>query len=248
MTAMALMAGIRRATGMHGMGLSPGELSLAISLVGLDIVARLAPHAPNVTPIAASAVFAGMVLRSRALALAVPLAALLVSDLVVGFYDWRIMGVVYAALALPALLARWGRAWRPVVVLAPLVLSSSLLFFTTTNFAVWAFSGMYAHDLHGLVHCYAAALPFLQNTVIGDMFWATLLFGSWWSARVLFATAADAVCPRCVMRGLDPRIHPFAKKFFEDRWIAGSSPAMTADGALRAALTPSATTDRARPS
>src|SRR5215510_9947044 len=190
---MALIARIRRATSIHAMDLSPAELSLAMSLVGLDVVARLAPHAPNVTPIAASALFAGMVLRSRALALAVPLSALLVSDLVVGSYDWRITMVVYAALALPALLARWGRAWRPVVVLAPLVLSSSLLFFTTTNFAVWAFSGMYAHDLHGLVHCYAAALPFLQNTVIGDMFWATLLFGSWWSARVLFATAADAV-------------------------------------------------------
>jgi hypothetical protein len=180
---MALIATIRRATCMHG--LSPGELSLAMSLVGLDVVARVAPHAPNVTPIAASAVFAGMVLRSRALALAVPIAALLVSDLVAGSYDWRIMDVVYAALALPALLARWGRA-RPVVV-APLVLSSSLLFFATTNFAVWAFSGMYAPDLHGLVHCYVAALPFLWNTVAGDALWATLLFGTWWSAKFLLA-------------------------------------------------------------
>src|SRR5262249_46343638 len=188
---MALIARIRRAACIHG--LAPGELSLAMSLVGLDVVARLAPHAPNVTPIAASAVFAGMVLRSRTLALAVPLSALLLSDLIVGTYDWRIMGVVYAALALPALAARWGRAARPVVVLAPLVLSSSLLFFAATNFAVWAFSGMYAHDLHGLVHCYVAALPFLGNTVAGDMLWTTLLFGTWWSARVLFATAADAV-------------------------------------------------------
>jgi uncharacterized protein DUF6580 len=188
MTAMALIARIRRATCIHAMDLSPAELSLAMSLVALDIVARLAPHAPNVTPIAASAMFAGMVLRSRALALAVPISALLVSDLVVGSYDWRIMGVVYAALALPALAARWGRA-RPMVVLPPLVLSSSLLFFATTNFAVWAFSGMYAHDLPGLMHCYVAALPFLQNTVIGDMFWATLLFGSWWSAKFLFAPA-----------------------------------------------------------
>lgn len=190
---MALIARIRHTTCME---LSPGELSLAMSLVGLDIVARLAPHAPNVTPIAASAVFAGMVLRSRALALAVPISALLVSDLVVGSYDWRIMGVVYAALALPALVARWGRALRPVVVLAPLVLASSLLFFATTNFAVWAFSGMYAHDLHGLVLCYVAALPFLWNTVAGDMLWTTLLFGGWWSAKFLFAPAlltADGV-------------------------------------------------------
>jgi hypothetical protein len=183
---MALIARIRRATCVHG--LAPAELSLAMSLVGLDIVARLAPHAPNVTPIAASAVFAGMVLRSRALALAVPLAAMLVSDLVVGAYDWRIMGVVYAALVLPALLARWGRALRPVVVLVPLVLASSLLFFATTNFAVWAFSGMYAHDLDGLVLCYVAALPFLYNTVAGDVLWTTLLFGSWWSAKFLFVS------------------------------------------------------------
>jgi len=182
---MALIARLRRATCIHG--LAPGELSLALSLVGLDIVARLAPHAPNVTPIAASALFAGMVLQSRALALAVPLAALLVSDLVVGAYDWRIMGVVYAALALPALLGRWGRAWQPVVVLPPLVLSSSLFFFATTNFAMWASSGMYAHDLQGLMHCYVAALPFLSNTVIGDVLWTTLLFGTWWSAKFLFA-------------------------------------------------------------
>jgi len=175
---MALIARIRRATCIHGIELSPGELSLAMSLVWLDVVGRLAPHAPNVTPIAASAVFAGMVLRSRALALAVPISALLVSDLVARSYDWRIMGVVYAALALPALLARWARA-RPAVVLAPLVLSSSLLFFATTNFAVWAFSGMYAHDLHGLVLCYVAALPFLWNTVAGDALWTTLLFGAY---------------------------------------------------------------------
>src|SRR5215813_5781446 len=189
---MALIARIRRATCIHGIELSPGELSLAMSLVGLDVVARVAPHAPNVTPIAASAVFAGMVLRSRTLALAVPLSALLLSDLVVGTYDWRIMGVVYAALALPALAARWGRA-RPMVVLAPLVLSSSLLFFGTTNFAVWAFSGMYAHDLNGLVLCYVAALPFLGNTVAGDVLWTTLLFGTWWSAKFLLAPAPGGV-------------------------------------------------------
>jgi hypothetical protein len=132
--------------------------------------------------VAASALFAGAVLRGRALALAVPVAAMLASDAVLGGYDWRVMGVVYAALALPALLGRWGRA-RGAIMLAPLALASSLIFFVTTNFAVWAFSGMYTADLAGLIHCYVAALPFLQNTVIGDMFWTTLLFGGWWTAR-----------------------------------------------------------------
>jgi hypothetical protein len=184
---MALIARIRRAA--CGMELSPAELWLAVSLVGLDVVARLAPHAPNFTPVAASAVFAGMVFQNRALALAVPLSAMLVGDLVIGSYDWRIMSVVYAAFMLPALLGMWARASRPLIVLAPVVLSSSLLFFATTNFAVWAFSGMYAHDLHGLVHCYVAALPFLYNTVAGDMLWTALLFGGWWSIKFLLAPA-----------------------------------------------------------
>jgi hypothetical protein len=174
------------------MEFSRPELALAMGLVALDVVARLAPHAPNFTPVAASALFAGAVLRSRTLALAVPLAAMVISDLVLGWHDWRVMGVVYASVALPALLGMWGRA-RAAIVLVPLALSASLLFFATTNFAVWAFSGMYAHDLHGLMHCYVAALPFLQNTVIGDLFWTTLLFGAWWGARVVLSPAAGHV-------------------------------------------------------
>jgi hypothetical protein len=184
MIAMALMARLGRALCARGMDLSFADLTLAMGLVGLDVVARLAPHAPNFTPVAASALFAGAVLRSRTLALAVPLVAMPVSDLILGGYDWGVMAVVYAALALPALLGRWGRTRGPIV-LVPLALSSSLFFFATTNFAVWAFSGMYTHDLAGLMRCYVAALPFLQNTIIGDMFWTTLLFGGWWIARLV---------------------------------------------------------------
>jgi hypothetical protein len=188
MIAMTLMAGLGTLRA-RAIELSHTELALAMSLVGLDVVARLTPHAPNFTPIAASALFAGAVLRGRALALAVPVTAMLVSDAVLGGYDWRVMGVVYAALALPALLGRWGRA-RGAIMLAPLALASSLIFFATTNFAVWAFSGMYTPDLAGLIHCYVSALPFLQNTVIGDIFWTALLFGAWWSTKFLFAPLA----------------------------------------------------------
>ena len=69
------------------------------------------------------------------------------------------------------------------IVLAPLVLSSSLLFFATTNFAVWAFSGMYPKDVAGLVQCFVLALPFLHNSIAGDVFWATVLFGGWYLVK-----------------------------------------------------------------
>jgi hypothetical protein len=54
---------------------------------------------------------------------------------------------------------------------------ASVLFFLVTNFGTWALSGMYPHTLAGLGACYVAAIPFFQNTLAGDLFYAALLFG-----------------------------------------------------------------------
>jgi hypothetical protein len=175
---MILIANVRRGVAEIAM-----ELPVAACLIGLDVVARLLPHAPNFTPIVASAVFAGTIFRSRALAMLAPAVALVLSDFVLGAYDWRVMSIVYVSLALPAIMGMWGRRLQARFVLVPIVLSSSLLFFAATNFAVWALSGMYPGNLAGLAHCYAAALPFLRNSVTGDIFWAATLFGGWWICR-----------------------------------------------------------------
>jgi hypothetical protein len=42
---------------------------------------------------------------------------------------------------------------------------------------MWLFSGFYPLTGAGLTACYAAAIPFFQNTVAGDLFYAALLFG-----------------------------------------------------------------------
>ena len=89
---------------------------MVAGLVGLDIAARLLPHAPNFTPVAATALFAASVLRTRALSAA---GADRRYDarrrLVLGAYDLRIMIAVYGdaypagvrcvAVAAPALAA-----------------------------------------------------------------------------------------------------------------------------------------------
>ena len=189
MTGMAVISNIRRWAAAIGM-----ELPLVACLLTLDVVARLLPHAPNVTPLAASALFAGVILRSRLVALTTPVVAMVLGDLILGTYDWRVAGVVYVSLALPAIAGMWGRSLRTPrlpLLLVPLALASSVTFFVITNFAVWSFSGMYANDLAGLLHCYVAALPFLRNGVMGDLFWTAVLFGGWW----LIARAAGARAP-----------------------------------------------------
>jgi hypothetical protein len=163
------------------------DVALIVFLIGFDLAARLLWHVPNVSPVAASALFAGMMLRRRALAPVVPLVALLISDAISGFYHWQVMAVVYAALTLPAFAGMLARRLPALRVVAPTVLACSLIFFVTTNFAVWAWSGIYSPDMAGLIQCYAMGLPFLKYTVAGDLFWAAVLFGGAWFVQRLTA-------------------------------------------------------------
>jgi hypothetical protein len=151
--------------------------ALLFSLVALGVAARLLPHPPNFHPVVAVALFGAFLFRSRLAALAVPLLALLASDLCIGFYEPGVMVVVYMSLALPALLrpSLEGR-WAPVR-LGLTAAACSMLFFLASNLAVWQFSGAYAATAAGLAKCFAAALPFLQYTLGGDLFWTATIFG-----------------------------------------------------------------------
>jgi Family of unknown function (DUF6580) len=163
------------------------DVALVVFLIGFDVAARLMWHAPGVSPVAASALFAGMMLRQRALAVVVPLGALLIGDAIMGFYHWQVMAVVYAALTLPAVAGILARHLRASRVVVPTVLACSLIFFVATNFAVWAWSGIYSADMAGVIQCYAMGLPFLKYTIAGDLFWAAVLFGGAWLVQRLTA-------------------------------------------------------------
>lgn len=159
------------------------DLGLVAFLVVFGVVARLVPHAPGFMPIAATALFAGRMLRIPALAPVVPIAAMVLSALVLGPDDWRISLVVILAISLPALVGIVSRRWPGIAATAAVMVPCSLFFFVASNFAVWAFSGMYSLDFAGLTQCYVAALPFLQNTVAGDLFWTAVLFGGAWAIQ-----------------------------------------------------------------
>lgn len=169
----------------------PSDLLIVAGLVALDAAARLLPHAPDFTPVAASALFAAGVLRVRALALFVPALGLFIGDAMLGFYDAPVMAAVYAALTLPACAAFLPQRLRRAHLIAPLLVTSSLTFFVVSNFAVWAFSAMYDANAAGLLKCYVAALPFLRNMLAGDLFWGVTLFGGYWLVQTMRGAAAD---------------------------------------------------------
>ncbi len=148
--------------------------AIVVALIGLGVVARIAPHPWNFTPLMAIALYAGYTsLRWRG-AMLITLLALLISDAVLGFYPG--MWVVYAASLLPVLLGRMIRnGGAPAVAAAALV--SSVSFFVITNAAVWASGTMYPHTFAGLSECFVAAIPFYRNEIAGDAFYTVAIFG-----------------------------------------------------------------------
>lgn len=150
---------------------------LWIGMVILGACARLAPHPWNFTPLIALALFSGSQARKLGTGVAVTLLALALSDAVMGFY--RGFWDVYAAALIPVLLGRLigSRAGAKSIALA--ALASSLSFFVITNFMVWAGGNMYAHTAAGLATCFAAAIPFYQNQLLGDTFYTVALFGGY---------------------------------------------------------------------
>jgi len=154
------------------------ELIIALLLVLIGISFRIIPHAPNFTPIAAIALFGG-VYFSKKIAFVLPLGAMLISDIFIGFYQTSVMVSVYGSFILCVILGFWLKKHKGWYAVGGSAVLSSVLFFLITNFAVWAFTPWYAKTLSGIIQCYLLALPFLKNTLLGDLFYTTVFFGSY---------------------------------------------------------------------
>lgn len=163
-------------------------------LAGLILAAagsRLVPHPPNFTPLAAMALFGGAQFSEKRLALGVPLAALLLSDLVLGFYPgWPAVYVSFAAIVGIGMGLHTRRAVLPV---AGAALAASVLFFVVSNFGTWAAGVLYPRTWDGLTTCFVAAVPFFRNTLLGDLFYTAVLFGGFALAEKRFPQLREAV-------------------------------------------------------
>ena len=164
--------------------MSKPRLGVLVLMILAAAGSRLIPHPPNMASIAAVALFGGAYLANKWLAFLVPLAALFLSDLVLGLYGH--MEIVYGSFALVVCIGLLLRKRRTPLRIAGAALASSTLFFVITNFGVWAFGHLYPKTAAGLFTCYVAAVPFFQNTLAGDALYTTVLFGGFALAERLF--------------------------------------------------------------
>ncbi len=175
---------------------------IATVLILFAAFSRLIPHPMNFAPIAAIALFAA-VYMDRKYAFILPIAAMLLSDIFIGFYSgiWW----VYGTFALIALFGLWlkkrvenksGLGKAGYIYATTLV--SSIVFFLVTNFGVWISGFMYEMNFKGLIECYTMAIPFFRNSLGGDLFYVTALFGAYelavkFSARFAGTSALQEV-------------------------------------------------------
>jgi uncharacterized membrane protein len=154
---------------------------IAVVLILFAAFSRLIPHPMNFAPIAAIALFSGVYL-DRKYAFIIPLIALVLSDIFLGFYAYIYW--VYGSFLLVALIGLWLRSrteksngGKKAAYIFGTTLAASIVFFLVTNFGVWTSGMYYEMNFNGLVQCYTMAIPFFRNSLGGDLFYVTAMFG-----------------------------------------------------------------------
>ncbi len=164
------------------------ELAIALCLILAVVASRMWIDVPNFKPVMAIALLAGFLFSRRWLGFVTTMAGMLVSDLLIGFYDIRVLLVVYIALVCPLLggmfMHRWknqpGRLAGSVVGFGAL---SALNFYILTTLSVWLCFTWYPPNVAGLGAAFAMGLPFFKWTLFANIVFSTLLFGGLMAAR-----------------------------------------------------------------
>lgn len=153
----------------------------AAALILIAVISRLIPHPANFAPIGAVALFGGCYISNKKMAFIIPLTIMFLSDLLLQFISGNgfhpVMLWVYTSFALITLLGFYLRGKEKGQNILVSSLTGSVIFFLITNFGQWV-TGYYGYANGSLVHSYVEAIPFFSGTLLGDLFYNLLLFGS----------------------------------------------------------------------
>lgn len=166
------------------------QFGIIAGMIALAAASRFLPHPPNFTPITGMALFGAAHFAKKYWAFIIPFAALWLSSLVLDNvflaqyyteFQWFSQPFVFASLALIVALGLFGLKKVTPANLIGTSLVASTVFFLVTNFGSWAtdIMGLYPDNMNGLLACYTAGLPLFLNTLLGDLFYVGVLFGSY---------------------------------------------------------------------
>ena len=153
---------------------------LAFLLVFLGVASRLAVHTPQFTAILAVAMFGGMYL-SRRQALVVPVALMMLTDIILGFHDTMVF--TWGSMLIVSAIGLWLKERKNFGTVLTGSIVSSGIFFVVTNFGAWL-SPLYPHTWAGLRECYIMAIPFFRSTLLSTVAYSMVLYAGYeWALK-----------------------------------------------------------------
>ena len=176
------------------------NIAVMAVIIFLAGVSRILPHPPNFSPILAIALFGAAHFSKKWQAVFIPMLAVWLSDLFINNFVYSNQGTEFIWFYSGFY---WQYASYLIIIMSSILvfknkisisktfgasLGSSMAFFLLSNFGVWAGSGMYMKNLSGLTTCYVAGLPFLQNTIVSNFLFTTVLFGSYYLIQVQYSS------------------------------------------------------------
>jgi hypothetical protein len=165
------------------------NLGLPLLVVIAAAALRLLPHPANVAPIAAMALFGGAYIKNKKAALVLPLLAMFFSDIFLGFSQST--PYVYLCFTFSGLLGIWLSRRKTIGNVIVVSLASSLVFFLVTNFGYWLSTSLYPKTIAGQIEAYYFALPFLRNTLLGDLLYTGIFFGGYEAVKSVMFLVHD---------------------------------------------------------
>jgi hypothetical protein len=154
---------------------------LAFIIISFGILSRVVVHTPNFTPVLSMAFLSGMYLKGRQ-AVLVPLALMVISDLIIGPYP--LMVLTWGSIVLLSVLGLWLKEKKNLANVFSGSITSAVIFFIVTNLGAWL--AFYPHTMDGLRQCYILAIPFFRSTFVSTMAYS-----------VVFYTAYEWLLKRC---------------------------------------------------
>jgi hypothetical protein len=155
---------------------------------------RIIPHMTNFSPLAAISLFGAAHFEKKWQAFLIPIAATWLSDLFISnvlyaqnytSFTWFYQGFYwqYASYLLIVLAAIFIFKKVTITSIVSGIVASTVIFFLVSNFGVWMGSRLYPKSFSGLLACYAAAVPYLQGTLLGNLFYSGALFGGFYLVK-----------------------------------------------------------------
>ena len=169
--------------------ITPGFLLITGMIIAAAFV-RLIPHPPNFAPIGAMALFGGAYFNKKWAAFLIPIAAMFITDLILGFH--ATMWAVYLSFVLIVVIGMMMIKQKKVGNIFLASVSASVLFFVISNFGTWISTPYYSKTGAGLAACFTAAIPFFHQTLLSDLFFVAIMFGLYELAKTKFPVLAQS--------------------------------------------------------